>query len=98
MRVQNRESRKVVYSIIIIVVDPAVTERSTHDVNELLHLAHTFGCNLSHLERYQRTEFISLGEELERRALEQNACVTPSRQDFPESGAESRLVLEQELT
>ena len=32
----------------------------THDINELLHLSFAFGPNLPHLQRYERTQGISL--------------------------------------
>ena len=33
---------------------------TTHDVDKFLNLAHTLGTDLTHLERYERTELIAL--------------------------------------
>ena len=33
----------------------------THNINELLHFSFTFGPNLPHFQRYERTQGISLG-------------------------------------
>lgn len=72
----------------------------THDVDELLHLTYTLRRNFAHLERYERTELISL------HAFHSIKQTTPVytqndelwRQGFRESDAESRLSLGQGQT